>query len=351
MVLGEGEPVVDVVRGVVSLPDLPAPALTDHLPEGPSWRYEPDWDGLRVVVHRRAGHTVLVSDRGKPMDRYFPEVVRHASRLPLDCTVRGSIVVVRPSGFSFDRLRLRIHPSEARVAELTERWPATLVLTDLLSRDTWDLRPCDLTARRSLLVSIAEDSDIAAASADLGQLATGTPAVVTPHTPFVSFAIRWLEDRDESGRDGVIARAIDGVRMVRVPRLRTATCVVTGIRREGSGPPHALRLGLFDGDALVDMGRTSSLRGSSERRGAALALAGLERDDTPAVNGWIEVRPEMACEVTFARLRGRRFRSAARFVRWLPAMDPQRCTLQQLDAMAPPPPQPADDRDVIRLDV
>ena len=221
--------------------------------------------------------------------------MRHA--LPLDCTVRGSIVVVRPSGFSFDRLRLRIHPSAARVAELTERWPATLVLTDLLSRDTWDLRPCDLTARRSLLVSIAEDSDIPAASADLGQLATGTPAVVTPHTPFVSFAIRWLEDRDESGRDGVIARAIDGVRMVRVPRLRTATCVVTGIRREGSGPPHALRLGLFDGDALVDMGRTSSLRGSSERRGAALALAGLERDDTPAVNGWIEVRPEMACEV------------------------------------------------------
>ena len=203
------------------------------------------------------------------MDRYFPEVVRHVSRLPLDCTVRGSIVVVRPSGFSFDRLRLRIHPSAARVAELTERWPATLVLTDLLSRDTWDLRPCDLTARRSLLVSIAEDSDIPAASADLCQLSTGTPAVVTPHTPFVSFAIRWLEDRDESGRDGVIARAIDGVRMVRVPRLRTATCVVTGIRREGSGPPHALRLGLFDGDALVDMGRTSRCVGRAsgvERR-------------------------------------------------------------------------------------
>jgi ATP-dependent DNA ligase len=69
------------------------------------------------------------------------------------------------------------------------------------------------------------------------------------------------------------------------------------------------------------------------------------------VNGWIDVKPEMACEVRFARLRGRRFRSAARFVRWLPAMDPERCTLQQLDAMAPPPPQPADDRDVIRLDV
>ena len=79
-------------------------------PRRPLWRYEPDWDGLRVVVHRRSGHTTLVSDRGKAIDRYFPEVVRHASRLPLDCTVRGSIVIIRRSGFSFDRLRFRNPP-------------------------------------------------------------------------------------------------------------------------------------------------------------------------------------------------------------------------------------------------
>jgi ATP-dependent DNA ligase len=337
---------------VLSLPDLPAPSATDHLPEGASWRYEPDWDGLRVVVHRRAGCTALVSDRGKSMDRYFPEVVRHASRLPVDCTLRGSIVVVRPSGFSFERLRLRIHPSASRVAELTDRWPATLVLTDLLSRDVVDLRRCGLAERRSRLVTIAEDSDIPAASADLGQLASGMPAVVTPHTPFVSFATRWLEDRDESGRDGVIARETDGITSVRVPRLRTATCVVTGIRRHGSGPPRAMRLGLYDdGDAPVDVGRTTSLRGATERREAALALAGLEREAASSSKGWIDVAPEMVCEVMFERLRGQRFRSAARFVRWLPAMDPQRCTLQQLDAMAPPVLLPADHRGVIRLEV
>ena len=73
------EAVFDAVRDVVSLPELssdpPDPAVADRLPTGLEWTYEPDWDGLRVVAFRRGEVVGLDSDNGRPLARYFPEVV------------------------------------------------------------------------------------------------------------------------------------------------------------------------------------------------------------------------------------------------------------------------------------
>ncbi len=52
------------------------------LPEGEEWRFEPKWDGFRTLVFRDGDDVQLQSRNGKPMNRYFPEIVeqlRHAA--------------------------------------------------------------------------------------------------------------------------------------------------------------------------------------------------------------------------------------------------------------------------------
>ena len=68
-----GETVVDVARDVVSIPDAPdAGEVVDRLPDGVEWRFEPDWDGLRVVARLGPGSSRLVSERRRAFDRFFP---------------------------------------------------------------------------------------------------------------------------------------------------------------------------------------------------------------------------------------------------------------------------------------
>ena len=52
-----------------------------ELPSGPNWQYEPKWDGFRCVAFRDADHIDLESKSGKPLTRYFPELVAALSAL------------------------------------------------------------------------------------------------------------------------------------------------------------------------------------------------------------------------------------------------------------------------------
>jgi ATP-dependent DNA ligase len=45
------------------------------LPEGEGWCYEPKWDGFRTIVFRDGDEVHLQSRNGKPMNRYFPDIV------------------------------------------------------------------------------------------------------------------------------------------------------------------------------------------------------------------------------------------------------------------------------------
>src|SRR5688500_951153 len=49
--------------------------LVDELPSGPEWQYEPKWDGFRCLAFRDGDRVDLVSKAGKPLTRYFPDVV------------------------------------------------------------------------------------------------------------------------------------------------------------------------------------------------------------------------------------------------------------------------------------
>ena len=49
--------------------------LSDELPEGEGWLYEPKWDGFRALVFRGdAGDVYIQSRDSRPFDRYFPEL-------------------------------------------------------------------------------------------------------------------------------------------------------------------------------------------------------------------------------------------------------------------------------------
>ncbi len=331
----QGETVVDLARDLVSLPDAQnADEVLDDLPESRGWRFEPDWDGLRATVRIGPGPARFVSDRGRDLGRFFPEMVRSlASRHEHDVIARGSLVVVSPRGFDYTSLRRRIHPSPVRVAALESETPSTLVLTDLVLSGSDDMRQHPLVDRRLALERLAATMGIPTQPANLRRIVPGATAVVTPHTSDRSVATRWLLDRDAVGRDGVVARHEDGRRWVRVRRVRTVACVVTGFRPSRRGGAASVQLGLYDDGELVEVGRTTAFRRAPARRAAAAALAPVSGGPSPAESGaeWIEVRPALACEVRVERLRGHRFRNAAEFVRWLPDRDPLTCTVRQLE--------------------
>ena len=52
------------------------------LPDGDGWRFEPKWDGFRTIVFRDGDDVHLQSRNGRPMNRYFPEVIPQVLSLP-----------------------------------------------------------------------------------------------------------------------------------------------------------------------------------------------------------------------------------------------------------------------------
>lgn len=328
-----GETVVDVADDVVSIPDAPdAGEVVDRIPDGVPWRFEPDWDGLRVAARLGPGPSGLVSERRRAFDRFFPEVARALSKLDAHhIVVRGSLVVAGSDGLGFAAVRRRLHPTPALVEGFALTSPATLAITDLLIHGSTDMQPTRLAERRRALEHLAAGLSIPVAPTNLRRIAPGTPFVLSPQTFDRATARAWLEDRDATGRDGVIARHADGRRWVRVRRVRSAACVAIGYRHAGAGVG-SIRLGLYDVGRLIDVGRTVAFTRAPVRRAAAAALARVSPGNAVSAAGleWVDVLPALVCEVTYERLRGSRFRHAVTFVRWLPDRDPASCTIDQL---------------------
>src|SRR6202041_262173 len=110
----------------VSLPLSPPilPMLAKRvaeIPAGDAWIFEPKWDGFRCVVFRDGDEILLQSRDGKPLNRYFPEVIEVLlQQLPERGVLDGEIVIATGEGLDFDALQLRIHPAASRVKLLAE---------------------------------------------------------------------------------------------------------------------------------------------------------------------------------------------------------------------------------------
>src|SRR3954464_3813626 len=99
-----------------------------EIPAGHGWYYEPKWDGFRCLAFRDGDQLELRSKAGKPLGRYFPDLVQsllalRARRFALD----GEIVIPVGASLSFEELQLRLHPAESRVRKLAAAHPSILV--------------------------------------------------------------------------------------------------------------------------------------------------------------------------------------------------------------------------------
>ena len=116
---------------------LPMEALlVSHLPEGKDWRYEPKWDGFRCLACKRDTTVTLRSKSGKPLERYFPDIVSMLEKLvAMNFVLDGELLVKGDSGYSFSDLQTRLHPAASRVKILAQKQLATFVIFDILETE------------------------------------------------------------------------------------------------------------------------------------------------------------------------------------------------------------------------
>lgn len=340
--------------------------LSDEIPLGEGWLYEPKWDGFRCIVFRDDDVIELASRNERPFTRYFPELLAPLlAALPQRCVVDGEIVVpgVDDRGLDFDALLQRIHPAESRVRRLATETPASFVAFDLLALGDRNLLAEPLSVRHALLV------------AELKPSASDSPSGVhlCPFTTDAAVATQWFNEFEGAGLDGVIAKRLldaytpDKRTLVKVKHRRTADCVIAGYRvhKDGKGVG-SLLLGLYDAEArLHHVGVAASF--TAKRRTELLTelapLTSNALDDHPwrewaelsmVANeqrmpgggsrwnagkdlSWVPLRIDRVAEVTFGQLQEGRFRHGSQFVRWRTDRKPASCTYDQLEVAAPVP--------------
>ena len=222
--------------------------VVDALPEGPAWQFEPKWDGFRCLAYKAGGEVDLRAKSGKPLGRYFPEMIEALRQARVDDFVLdGELMVPCGDTLSFGALQDRVHPAASRIRKLAAETPALLVLFDCLAAGSAGPMLGALLAERR---------------AALDRVMTGFVRAdrvrLSPFTRDRRQAGRWLE-RAHGALDGVIAKRLDkpyatGKRdMLKVKTHRTADCVVGGFRYgKDSRQAASLLLGLFDADGKLD---------------------------------------------------------------------------------------------------
>ncbi len=308
------------------------------LPDGPGWWFEPKWDGFRCLAFRDGGEVRLQAKSGKPLDRYFPEIVAALAGLPVRRFVLdGELLVAANGRFSFEALQMRLHPSEARIRRLAHDAPAGLKLFDMLrAPDGADLRTRAFTTRRRALEAFVR----ALPGPSRLSLTQGTDRRVEAQV--------WLDDPEV---EGVIAKLKDGPylegerAMIKVKRRRTADCVVGGFRYGKDSPlVGSLLLGLYNADGRLDhVGFTSGLpaadkpeltRRLESMRGEGFTgdrPGGSSRWSTERSAEWVPLTPTLVVEVSFDHVTGGRFRHGTRLIRYRPDKSPSQCRIEQIE--------------------
>ena len=307
--------------------------LVDELPAGDRWRYEPKWDGFRGVLENDTGELALWSRNGRPLLRYFPELRALGDLLPPHSALDGEIVIERGGALDFDAMQLRLHPAESRIRRLAAETPATFIAFDILLWAGEPIHGRPLMDRRVELETRA------------------TAFTLSPQTTDRTLAERWLERLELIGLDGVVCKRADlayrpGSReaVLKVKHHRTCDCVIVGYRKNGKRIA-SLLLGLYGDDGTLHfVGHTSGITGRLQtdlqarlppleetgHLGAGRMPGGESRWSQGKDLEWVELRPEIVCEVRYDKMETERFRHGTRFLRFRPDKDARACTWDQV---------------------
>jgi ATP-dependent DNA ligase len=318
--------------------------LVRELPTGEGWQFEPKWDGFRGLLENVSDELRLWSRNGRPLLRYFPELRPLGELLSGGSALDGEIVISRDGVLDFDAMQTRLHPAESRVRKLSAEIPATFVAFDLLVWGGHEHWRDPLAERRAALERLADGF------------------LLSPATGERETALRWLEEFESTGLDGVVAKRTDrpylpGSRdaVVKVKPEKTADLVVVGLRWKSRPDRIAtLLLGLYGDDGELDYVGSAAVAAArhaeiAERVVPLLQDAPERRFSEP--NRWgageLEeqaLRPELVAEVRYDKVQGNRIRHGTKLLRFRPDKDPAQCTWRELR-----PPRGPDDPTVERL--
>jgi ATP-dependent DNA ligase len=238
-----GPVAVELAKPVRDLPTAGA------LPGG--CRYEPKWDGYRLVVVRDATGTRLWSKQGRDLTDRFPDLAAAAlAQVPAGTVLDGEVVVWGGDRLDFGLLQRRLVTPPSRMAALAAAHPASYVAFDLLASGGTDQRRHPLRARRAALEELAQR--------------WAPPMQLSPATADPDEARQWAADLRPLGIEGLVAkgaatRYAGGRReWLKVKSWETTEVVAGGV----IGPlerPGQLVAGRYRGGELVVVGRTAPL--------------------------------------------------------------------------------------------
>lgn len=312
--------------------------IASALPDGDGWQFEPKWDGFRCIAFCDGDDVWLQSKSGKPLGRYFPEVVATLAAVRLDDAILdGELIIPVGEHLSFGALQARLHPAESRIRKLSKETPAEFMLFDILREAGHSMLETPLRERRQRLERLhsrLRRSDL----------------LLSPSTSDRAIAMEWLANGG-GALDGVVAKRLDGAyetgarAMLKVKQRRSADCVVGGFRYDREGSTVAsLLLGLYDEHGKLNhVGFTSGL--ASEDRDdltkrlkrlveapgfTGKAPGGPSRWTTDRSADWQPLRAELVVEVSYDQVTERRFRHGTKLLRWRPDKSPRQCGMDQL---------------------
>ena len=267
--------------------------VTENLPTGPGWLYEPKWDGYRAIVTLRGGVATLTSRNGNDLTERFREVARavvHAVRTP-SAVLDGEVCALDESG------KARFESLQSGSGRLV------LMVFDLLVLDGDPVHRRPLAERRRLLEEVL---DPASDRVRLSPAFEDGPAL--------------LEAASAQGLEGVVAKRADAPYR---PGRRTPEWQKLKLRLEDDFPIvgftrgtgrraklGALVLGRREADGLHWAGNVGSGIGDGDVGPLLAVLRPLARPTAPLVAAprmprvratdvtWVE--PSLSAEVTFA---------------------------------------------------
>jgi bifunctional non-homologous end joining protein LigD len=267
--------------------------LTEELPRGEGWQFEPKWDGYRALAYVRGGEARLVSRRGNDLTERFAPVAKglgKALRTP-DAVVDGEVVALDADGkASFSAMQ---QGSTRLVYEVF----------DLLEVDGEPVVDLPLSERRARLEKLLAPNPVVQLS---GSFEDGEAL---------------LEAATQQGLEGVMAkrpssryseggRGRDWLKIKTHGRQEFVICGWTKGQGRRSGSFGALVLGVQRGGEWVWVGNVGTGFGEREIRELLEKLEPLRRDESPfpvvpkmpkVKKGdvvWVE--PRLVAEVEFA---------------------------------------------------